>query len=130
MYKNAPPLTIFSSGLFLPVGVTELLFFDDRYVIFRDCFNYYSLCIESSQFTHMLAKPIGVISPDGRYLAYPSAQPIDFALNPEETLGLHFGIYIVDISSNKTMFIPITLQHDYGSLSGYGIIGWTMVARE
>ena len=121
---------IFSSELFLPVGVTELLFFDDGHVIFHDCFNYYSLCIESSQLTHMFTKPIGVISPDGRYLAYSSAQPVDFALNPEETQGLYFGIYIVDITSGKTMFIPITLQHDYGSLSGYGIIGWTMVARE
>ena len=36
------------------------------------------------------------------------------------------GFYVFDMLIGKTAFFPISLR-DYGSLSGYGIIGWTRI---
>jgi len=115
---------IFLSDLIVPDRFFSLMHLDDSQIIFRHSFNYYKINREDNTITFLFTKPYGIFSPDARFFAYTSIQPLDLLEFPDVTAHLEFGIYIFDRFTDKTVFYPIEVNED-DCCVGYSIILWT-----
>jgi hypothetical protein len=126
---------IFTSDLLITgSGSVWMRHLGENHIVFEDWFNYYKLDMETNTVTFLFTMPRGIISPDGRYLAFASIHPLDLwelKESPELTEGLDFGIFVHDIFTKETVFYPVDMSHAYiGDFSdfGYRTISWTNIS--
>jgi len=115
---------VFMSDL-LATNFVYMRHLGNNHVIFEHGFNYYKLDIPTNTVTFLFTKPSGVISPDGRFLAFMSVQPWGLWEHAEYTDGLDFGIFIYKIATGKAVFYPIDVAY---SDFWYSIVSWTNIS--
>lgn len=123
--------TVFASNLLVgDLPSIRFQYVGEKYIILNDRLNYYRLDINTGDLYFLFSKPVGTVSPDGRFLAFTSVQPwIARDSSPEHTehmAGLDTGIFIHELATGKTVFYPVSLA--VPEYFGYGIVSWANIS--